>query len=211
MRTTATLLLTGTLALAGCSKKAPTLPTQAIDRAAACSAIQVASEQEAAGLKGHLSAEAQERVLHYALLAGSGDGTYRADTADAVIRRTAPIFAATVKGRWQTLKPACAEAFPATAIAAPPLPAKPFERDVQCYALNAFMRKALGQYEGRYSADTAKMDMLADKLDRRMTPDVQRLGRKGDALQARKADALAAAAALGPPPAVLKACSGSVG
>lgn len=200
------LSLIGALALAGCARKAATLPTDPIDRAAACSAIQAAAEQEAVGAAGHLSADAQGRVLHYALLAGSGGGRFDADTGNAVIKRTPALFDRTVKGEWKTLKPACAAAFPATAGRQPTLPDDPSRRALQCYVLVDFMRKALGQYGGRYGEDTVRLGVLADKLDAKVAPAVKRRGLQGTALLDAKNEALAAAAALGPPPLVIDQC-----
>lgn len=211
MRKLTATLLTGALVLAGCGKKAPTLPTTPVDQAAACSAIQVATEQEAVGATGHLSAEAQERVLHYALLAASGKGRFDDAIGNAVIKRTTGIFAETVKGDWRTLRPACAAAYPAAARATPALPDKPDERALQCYALVEFMRKALGQYEGRYADATVAMGVTADKLDARVSPVVKREHLEGEALAERKSRALAAAAGLGSPPAVLAACGKEYG
>ena len=211
MRKVVAVLAGSALALAGCGKKAPVLPTAPTEQAAACAAIQAASEQETAGATGHLSAEAQERVLQYALLASSGSGSFDADTADTVVKRTPAIFDQTVKGKWKTLKPACAAAYPATAQTNPTLPDRPAERVLQCYVLTEFMRKALGQIPGRYADATLTLGVLADKLDGKVGSEVKRLGLKGEALQAEKAKALAAAAGLGSPPAVIAACGKAFG
>ena len=211
MRTMVIAMLGGSLSLAGCGKKAPVLPTEPAEQAAACGAIQAASEQEAVGATGHLSAEAQERVLHYALIASSGSGSFDADTADRIVKRTPVIFDKTVKGEWKTLKPACAAAYPATAQTTPILPDQPFERALQCYVVTDFMRKALGQIPGRYADETLSLGILADKLDREVGPEVKRQGLKDEALQARKNKALAAAAGLGSPPAVIAACGKAFG
>jgi len=206
MRKALVTLLGSALALAGCGKETPTLPAERLDQAAACSAIQAASEQEAVGAAGHLSAAAQERVLHYALLAGTRDGAFDDQVGNQVIQRTKAQFDRTVKGGWKTLRPACAAAFPAAAQRTPTLPAKADDRVLQCYVLAQLMRQALGQYEGRYNEDTVTLGVLSDKLDLKVGALAKRDGLKDEALAARKAQALAAAAALGQPPAVLEAC-----
>lgn len=195
----------GGLVLSGCSHTAPTLPADPLDRAATCSAIQLASEQQAVGA-GQLSAEAQERVLHVALLAGASDQGFDRERGNAVINRTATVFDQATKGKWQTLKPACVADYPPLAQAHPTLPNKPFERDLQCYALTDFMRKALGQLGGRYAEASLALGIQADKLDGRIATEIKKQGLVGDKLQARKGQALADAARLGQPPAVLAAC-----
>lgn len=194
------------LMLAGCSHKPPTLPADAVDKAATCGAIQAAGEQQAVGA-GHLSPEAQERVLHYALLAGANDdGSFDRDRANTVINRTTTIFDQATKGKWQTLKPACAAEYPASADVTPKLPDPPFDRDLQCYVLVDFMHRALGQIGGRYAEASTSLGVIADKFDSRVGPAVKKQGLDGDKLQARKGRALVAVAKLGSPPAVIKAC-----
>jgi hypothetical protein len=196
----------GGLLLTGCSQKPPALPADPVDKAATCGAIRAASEQQAVGA-GHLSAEAQERVLHYALLAGAtDDGGFDRAHANMVINRTTTIFDQATKGKWQTLQPACAAAYPAIANRTPKLPDQPFDRDLQCYVLIDFMHRALGQIGGRYAEAATGLGVMADKFDTRVGPAVKKQGLDGDRLQARKGRALVEAARLGTPPEVIKAC-----
>lgn len=209
MRLLVSTAVIGALLLGGCAKKAPTLPADPVDLAATCGAIHAAAEQQAIGV-GHLSPEAQERVLHYALLAGATDDGFDRDRANAVIARTGTIFDQATKGKWQTLQPACAARFPAAANSHPALPDQPFDRDLQCYVLVDFTHRALGQIGGRYAEAAVKEGALADRLDTRMAPEIKKQGLTGDKLQARKNKALADAARLGQPPAVLEACAALV-
>jgi len=196
----------GGLLLAGCAKKPPTLPADPVDKAATCGAVRAAAEQQAVGA-GHLSPEAQERVLHYALLAGATeDGGFDRERANTVINRTTTIFDQATKGKWQTLQPACAADYPATTNTSPKLPDVPFDRDLRCYVLVDFMHRALGQIGGRYAEAATSLGVTADRFDTRVGPAVKKQGLDGDRLQARKGAALVEAARLGSPPAVITAC-----
>ena len=195
------------LALGGCGGKARTLPADPIDLAATCGVVAAATERQAAGVKGDLSADAQQRIFHYPLLAASQAARFDADRADAVFKRMPTLFDATIKGKWQALRPACAAAFPATRIAQPMLPPQPLDAVLQCYVLVDFMRKALGGLHGSYSAAAERYDALARTLDTKVSPALAHVGiRNGPALQNKRAEALAAAARLGQPQAVIAAC-----
>lgn len=197
--------------LAGCGARAPTLPNEPVEKAASCGVIAAASERAAAGVKGDLSAEAQERIFHYPLLAGSTDASFDADRADAVFKRMPLLFDHVVKGKWETLRPACADAFPATRIASPKLPPKPLDSMLQCYTLVDFVRKGLGGEGSAYGEVVNDLGVYADKLDAKLAPLLARDGIKGEALQRARGEALAAAARLGSPPAVIRACRAKYG
>lgn len=195
------------LTLGGCAKQAPTFPTDALDQAATCGVIAAASEREAAGLKGDLSADAQARILHYAMLYASTGQVLDEDKVNAVSRRMPALFDQTIQGNWQALQPTCAAAFPASRITQPALPAKPLDAMLQCDALAEFLRKALADQGSTYGLAANAYGTFIEKLDSKLSVALRAAGlRNGDALRQKKLEALAAAAKLGQPPAVINAC-----
>ena len=202
-----TAAMAAALLLGGCAKKAPILPADPTDRAATCADVAAATERGAAGAKGNLSADAQARIFHYALLAGAANGRFDDDAAQAVFKREPALFDATIKGKWQTLKPACAAAFPATRTSQPVLPTAPLDSALQCYMLADFMRKAFGSLGGSFGDAAIQDGLLVTKLDPKVAALLKKAGSdEGAALKGKRDDALAAAAKLGQPPAVLAAC-----
>ncbi|UAK25983.1 hypothetical protein [Sphingomonas nostoxanthinifaciens] len=211
-RWAAALPVTAALLLGGCGEKTPTLSEDPIEQAASCGVIAAAAERQAAGIKGDLPVAAQERIFHYPLLAGSAGPSFDAAKADAVFKRMPKLFDTVVKGKWQTLQPTCATAFPATQIKTPTLPDAKLDGLLQCYVLVDFMRKALGGQGASYAEAANKYGVLGEKLDAKLSPALAKIGVKnGDALQAKRAEGLAAAAKLGPPPAVIDACEAKFG
>ena len=207
--TSKTLLLplAAALILPGCASKVPTLPDDPVEKAATCGVIAAAGEREVTGVKGDLPVAAQERIFHYPLLAGSQDKSFDDDRAQAVFKRMPKLFDSTIQGKWQTLRPACAAAFPQTQITQPTLPAKPLDRMLQCYVLTDFMRKSLGSVGGSYSEVSLRYGVFTTKLDDKVSKALAAAGIKnGPALQSRRAEALAAAARMGQPGKVIDAC-----
>lgn len=197
----------GAALISGCGEKTPPLPSEALDRAAACGVVAAASEREAAGANGDLSADAQARILHYAMLYASTGAALDEDKVNAVSKRMPALFDRTIKGKWQNLRPACAQAFPSAQIRQPMLPAKPMDSMLQCYVLADFVRKVLSEQKGSYGAAANDYRTLKDRLDIEMTPLLRAAGlHNGPALQHKRLEALAAAAKLGQPPAVISAC-----
>lgn len=195
------------LILPGCSSKPPSLPADPVDKAATCGVIAAAGEREVAGVKGDLPAKSQERIFHYPLLAGSDGKSFDDDRAQAVFKRMPTLFDSVIKGKWQTLKPACAAAFPQAQVAQPTLPANPLDSMLQCYVLTDFMRKSLGSAGGSYGEASIRYNLFTTKLDAKVSAALSRAGIKnGPALQARRSEALAAAARMGQPSAVIAAC-----
>jgi hypothetical protein len=89
----------------------------------------------------------------------------------------------------------------------PALPAKPLDSMLQCYVLADFLRKVLSEQGGSYGAAANAYSPLKDRLDTKMTPLLRAAGlRNGPELQQKRQEALAAAAKLGQPPAVMAAC-----
>lgn len=200
------------LALGGCGEKAKVLPDDPIERAATCGVVAAATERETAGIKGDLSAEAQERIFHYPLLAAAEGERFDAERANAVFQRMPKLFDSTIKGKWQTLRPACAAAYPATQVAQPALPAAPLDSMLQCYMVSDFVRKAFGGQGAAYAEAATTAGVFTDKLDRKVSPALKRAGVNGaDALQDKRNEALAAAAKLGQPSGVIAACEKKYG
>lgn len=207
MRTIITSLAATAFLLSGCGQKTAQLPSDPVELAATCGVIAAASERETNGFKGDLSADAQGRILHYAMLYASEGGAFDKDKVNAVSKRMPALFDTTIKGKWQTLRPGCASAFPATQIAQPALPPKPVDAMLECYAMADFLRKALSEQGSSYAAAANNYGVLTGKLDVSMTPALRAAGiRNGDSLNAKRAEALAAATKLGQPPAFVAAC-----
>lgn len=195
------------LALAGCAKEGPKFPTDALDQAATCGVVAAATEREAAGPAGELPADAQARILHYAMLYAATGKALDQDKVNEVSKRMPGLFDQTIKGHWQSLRQTCATTFPASVIKQPELPAKPLDAMLQCDALAEFLRKALADQGATYGAAANAYGSFIEKLDPKMSVAVRAAGlRSGDALRARKSVALADAAKLGQPPAVIDAC-----
>ncbi|PZU09551.1 hypothetical protein [Sphingomonas sp.] len=200
------------LLLPACGEKMPTLPEDAVDRAATCGVVAAALQREKAGVKGELPAEAQEGIFHYALLAGSEGAEFDSGRANAVFQRMPGLFDSTIKGKWQVLRPACATAYSATVNSAPKLPAGRLDHALQCYVLVDFLRKAFGSQGGSYAEASMKLGVLGTKLDAKVSPMLKAAGvGNGDALQKKRNEALAAVARLGQPQAVIKACAADYG
>jgi len=195
------------LVLAACGEKAPQLPTEPLDQAAACGVVAAASEREAVGVKGELPADAQARILHYAMLYASTGKALDEDKVNAVSKRMPALFDQTIHGNWQALQPACASAFPASRISQPVLPARPLDAMLQCDALAEFLRKALTGQDAAYSGAANAYGMFIEKLDPKLSVALRAARLHGaDALRAKKLEALATATKLGQPPAVIGAC-----
>jgi hypothetical protein len=204
---TALLPLAAALILPGCASKPPALPADPIEKAATCGVITAASEREVAGVKGDLPARAQEHIFHYPLLAGATGKSFDNDRAQAVFQLMPKIFDNVTQGKWQSLRPACAAAFPQAQIGQPTLPARPLDSMLQCYVLTDFMRKSLGSVGGSYGAVSLRYGVFTARLDDKVSAALAKAGiRNGPALQARRSEALAAAARMGQPSAVIAAC-----
>ena len=104
-------------------------------------------------------------------------------------------------------RPGCAAAFPPTQVDHPTLPAKPLDAMLDCYVLADFLQRSLGSQGPSFSAAALRYGVFGDKLDPRLSVQLHAAGlRNGPALVQAKAKALAAATALGQPPAVMAAC-----
>jgi hypothetical protein len=195
------------LLLAGCGEKTPQLPTQPLDRAATCGVVAAATERKAVGAKGDLPAESQARILQYSMLYASDGKALDLDKVNRVSARMPALFEQTIKGKWETLGTACAQAFPATQVKQPVLPSKPLDSMLQCYALADFLRKVLTEQGGGYGTATNAYGALKDRLDMKIAPLRRAAGLKnGPEFRQKQLEELAAVARLGQPPAVIAAC-----
>jgi hypothetical protein len=195
------------LALGGCGPKALELPADPVDRAATCGVITAAGERTRAGVKGELPAEAQARIFHYPLLVASEGGSYDAARAGAVFKRMPELFEQVTKRKWQDEAPACATAFPASAITTPKLPDGNLDAVLQCYEITNFLRKALADQGNAYAEAASKYGAFTTKLDPKVAIALARGGVKGnEAIQVRKKKAIAEAAQAGQPAAFIAAC-----
>ncbi len=183
-----------------------------VAQAATCGVVTAAIEREAAGAKGELPADAQGRILHYAMLYASTGKMLDQDKVNAVSKRMPGLFDQTIKGKWKSLQPTCATTFPASQIKQPALPAKPLDAMLQCDALAEFMRKALSDQGSTYGAAANAYGSFLEKLDPKLSVAVHAAGiSNGDKLRDRKLEALASATKLGQPPAVIDACEKTYG
>jgi hypothetical protein len=193
--------------LAGCAQKAPKFPSDPVDQAATCGVIAAAGEREAAGAKGELPADAQARILHYAMLYASTGTALDPDKVNAVSKRMPALFDQTIKGDWKALESTCASTFPASQVKQPVLPAKPLDAMLQCDALAEFLRKALADQGATYGEAANAYGAFIAKLDPKMSVALRAAGlRNAEALRKKKLEELAAATKLGQPPAVIDAC-----
>ena len=89
----------------------------------------------------------------------------------------------------------------------PVLPVRPLDAMLQCDALAEFLRKALADQGSTYGEAANAYGTFIEKLDPKMSMALRAAGLRGaDALRAKKLEAVAAAAKLGQPPAVMAAC-----
>ncbi|MDB5692491.1 MAG: hypothetical protein JWO81_1554 [Alphaproteobacteria bacterium] len=207
-RSSSAIALAG-LALASCGgPKALSLPTDPVDRAATCGIVAAAEARNAAAdVSQPLPLAARGRILHYALLAGSADGRFSAETAGAVSRRMSALQADVTNGKWQDLAPACRAAFPAAAAGEATLPAGRLDAQLGCSELAQFTATALEADKGHYAAQLSEYRGLRTKLSDRIGPALR--SRAGSDLSAQRAagdKALAAIAQHGSPVAVLDQC-----
>lgn len=204
MKSTAVL---GALLITACGPKPLELPTDAVDRAATCGVIAAAEARTATNVQQALPFAAQEHIVHYALLAGSAGESFVPETANAVSRRMSELQEGITQGEWQGLKPACASAFPETARTEITLPAGRFDAQLTCYALVDFILTATEQQESEYGNELAPYRETRRKLNLAIAPGLT--SRVGSDLEAQKTErnkALAAAAKLGSPTAVMRQC-----
>lgn len=206
MRVFATATL-GALLITACGPKPLELPTDLVDRAATCGVVAAAQARTATRMEEALPFEAQQHILHYAILGGSSGDTFTPEAANAVSRRMSELQEGITQGKWQDLEPACASAFPETARTDVSLPAGRFDAQLTCYALDDFILSALERQESEYANELAPYREMRRKLNLTIGPGIEsRVGSNLKAQQAERNKAVAVAARIGAPSAVMRQC-----
>jgi hypothetical protein len=191
-----------------CGPKALTLPDDPVDRAATCGVVAAAEARLAVTqIQAPLPLEAQGRIAHYALLGASTGEEFAPATANAISRRTTELGEKVTAGGWQDLVPACAAAFPAAARADVALPADEFEAQLGCYEMAGFLSTVLAGQRTDERNERATYVGLHRLLGDRVAPGLrERAGAEAAAQRREQRRALAAAARLGSPVAVMRQC-----
>lgn len=196
------------LVLAGCARNDAELPADPIARAATCGVVAAASARRAtANVEAKLTLPQQGSILHYSLLAGAEGGGFDRDRAAAVVNAMPKLGEKVTGGKWETLVPACATAFPATVVEEDiVLPKDDLQAQAGCHDLAEFVTTALRTSEADYIERIRAYDSMRRDLDTKMgtTIAVRRLTQKEAGLERDKA--LATLANLGEPSAVLDRC-----
>lgn len=200
--------LVAALLLPGCGEKALELPSDPVDRAATCGVVAAAAARTAmSDVQAPLPLAAQGRIFHYALLAASDGGEFKAETANRVNKRMRELEAGITSGKWQDLVPACDSAFPATGKSDVTLPSGRFEAQIACEELAEFTGIALEGAEKDFGNELAGYRRMRSELNDAIAGSLRAKAGSSAEAQSRERDrALAAAAALGSPIPVLDKC-----
>lgn len=204
-------ILTGMVALAllqGCGPKALSLPEEPIDRAATCGVVAtIKARVGTTDIKAPLPLGAQEHVLHYALLAGSAGEEFSSETTSAVLKRMPDVEGKISGGKWQDVVPACEQSFPQAQVNEVKLPDNQTSARLQCDEMADFIVRTL-QRQGQSDAERlSQYRAVTRQLNQTLGPGLR--ARAGSDLQAQQAErrkALAQAAKLGSPSALMKQC-----
>ena len=202
-------LLACTLPLASCGGPgALALPADPVDRAATCAVVAAAAARTAVtDVQAPLPLAAQGKIFHYALIAASDRGEFRAETANRVNQRMRELEAGITGGKWQDLVPACDSAFPATGKADVALPDGRFEAQIACEELAEFASVALEGSERDFGNELAAYRRMRTELNDAIGPGLRAKAGSSTEAQSKERDrALAAAASLGSPIPVLDKC-----
>jgi predicted small lipoprotein YifL len=196
------------LLLTACGPKPLALPADPVDRAATCAVVAAASARTAvADVKAPLPLAAHGKIFHYALLAASGGGEFRPETANRVNKRMRDLQEGITGGKWRELAPACDSAFPLSAKTDVSLPSGRLDAQLACEELADFADVALEGEELHYGNELAGYRRMRTALNDALASGLR--ARAGGGLEAQTRErhrALAAAAQLGSPIAVLDAC-----
>lgn len=201
-------LSAGALTLTACGAKTLELPADPIDRAATCGVIAAAAARTAVpDIKAPLPLAAQGKIFHYALLTASQSGTFEAETANRVNKRMRELEAGITGGKWRDLAPACDAAFPIAGKTDVSLPSGSFKAQIACEELADFTGIALEGSEMHFGNELARYRRMRTELNDAIGPALRaRAGSTTEAQSRERNNALAAAAALGSPIAVLDKC-----
>lgn len=194
--------------LSGCEARTLSLPADPVDRAATCGVVATIEARAATpDIKAPLAFEAQEHVLHYALLAGAEEESFSTERSNAVLKRMPELQEAIVEGKWQELVPACRDAFPQAQVREVKLPGSSVDARLQCDELGDFLSRALKSQGTHHAARLNEYETLARNINRTLGPGLR--ARAGSDLQAQREErrkALTKAARLGSPSAVMRQC-----
>jgi hypothetical protein len=201
-------LLACTLTLSACGAKALELPADPVDRAATCGVVAAAAARTAlTDIKAPLPLAAQGKIFHYALLAASEGGEFEAETANRVNKRMRELESGITGGKWRDLVPACDSAFPVAGKTDVRLPAIRLNAQLACEELADFAGVALEGAERDYGNELAAYRRMRSDLNDALAPGLRaRAGASSEAQHSERDKALAAAAQLGSPIAVLDKC-----
>jgi hypothetical protein len=203
------VLLAGALTLSACGGAKPLeLPADPVDRAATCGVVAAAAARTAVtDVQAPLPLAAQGKIFHYALLAASEGGAFKAETANRVNKRMRELESAITGGRWKDLVPACDSAFPATMKTDVKLPSGRFEAQIACEELAEFTSIALEGAERHFGNELADYRRMRTELNDALASGLSaRAGNVAEAQSRERNRGLAAAAALGSPIPVLDKC-----
>jgi hypothetical protein len=194
--------------VAGCGPKAIDLPADPVGRAATCGVVAAAAARTAVtDPKAPLPLAAQGKIFHYALLAASDGGEFKAETANLVNKRMRELEAGITGGKWRDLVPACAAAFPVAEKSDVRLPPVRLQAQLACEELADFTGIALEGAESHYGNELAAYRRMRTDLNDALAPGLRAKAGPGIEAQTRERDrALAAAAQLGSPIPVLDKC-----
>jgi hypothetical protein len=208
LRLSAGLAAAGLL-LSSCGARTIELPADPVDRAATCGVVAAATARTAvADVKAPLPLAAQGKIFHYALLAASEGGELKADVANRVNKRMSQLQESITSGKWRALAPACDAAFPAAAKTGVTLPAARLDAQLACEELAEFTSVALEGEEIHYGNELAAYRRMRTELNDSLASGLRgRAGADPEAQRRERNRALAAAAQLGSPTAVLDACT----
>lgn len=199
--------------LASCGPQAIALPQDPIERAATCSVVAAANARETSKSLGSLSFDDQAHVMHYALLAGSESGSFDQERAAQAAAKAQEVQEGVTDAKWQDLVAPCAAAYPeAQAKHTVTLPPDPFEAQMGCYTLAAFLGKTMGG-DPAVEDKVVEYGALNRKIDPKIGATLAARGIKTDSDKAKQLrnEALARAAKVGPPGPVLAACKARFG
>jgi hypothetical protein len=208
LRLSAGLAAAGLL-LSSCGARTIELPADPVDRAATCGVVAAATARTAvADVKAPLPLAAQGKIFHYALLVASEGGELKADVANRVNKRMSQLQESITSGKWRALAPACDAAFPAAAKTGVTLPAARLDAQLACEELAEFTSVALEGEEIHYGNELAAYRRMRTELNDSLASGLRgRAGADPEAQRRERNRALAAAAQLGSPTAVLDACT----
>lgn len=210
MRSNILLVSAVALMLAGCGPKQLALPSDSVGKAATCAVVSAADARlKAPDAKGDLDFDAQTRIIHYAMLAGSEGRNFEAKQASAVVNRMGEVEATVTNGNWQDLVAPCDQAYPAVKkTAGLQLPKGKFDAELGCYSMGDFLMKTVTTTDPKAHERFADFQKMKRNLDASIGTVLKARG-AGDyeKTQALKEVALARMTKLGAPAEVMKICT----